>query len=100
MKKTMAIVRVIARAEAREGKSDDLKSLLRKMVTPTRAEQGCRYYELFESNLPGTFYFNELWNSQEELDAHANSAQFTEIFGKAKELLKSPLEVNLLEQAD
>ena len=96
----MAIVRVIARAEAREGKSDELKSLLRKLVTPTRAEQGCRYYELFESNLPGVFYFNELWNSQADLDAHANSSHFVEIFGKAKELLKVPLEVNLLEEVN
>ena len=96
----MAIVRVIARAEAREGKSDELKSLLRKLVTPTRSEQGCRYYELFESNLPGVFYFNELWNSQEDLEAHARSSHFTEIFGKAKELLKTPLEVNLLEEVN
>jgi quinol monooxygenase YgiN len=100
MEKNMATVRVIARAEAREGKSDELKSLLRQMVMPTRVEQGCRYYELFESNLPGVFYFNELWNSQAELDAHAKSSHFAEIFGKAKELLKVPLEVNLLEEVE
>lgn len=94
----MAIVRVIARAEAREGKSEELKSLLRRMVVPTRAEQGCSFYELFESNLPGVFYFNELWNSLADLDAYANSSHFKEIFGKAKELLKVPLEVNLLEE--
>ncbi len=96
----MAIVRVIARAEAREGKADELKSLLRKLVMPTRSEQGCRYYELFESNLPGVFYFNELWNSQADLDAHAKSSHFTEIFGQAKALFKVPLEVNLLEEVE
>jgi len=54
----MAEVRVIARAVAREGKAGELKALLRGMVKPTRAEEGCKYYELFESNLPGLFYFN------------------------------------------
>jgi quinol monooxygenase YgiN len=93
----MAEVRVIARAEARGGKAAELKTLLKALVKPTRAEAGCKYYELFESNLPGIFYFNELWQSQAHLDVHAASAHFKEIFGKAKSLLKVPLEVSLLE---
>ncbi len=96
----MAEVRVIARALAREGKAGELKVLLRGMVKPTRAEDGCKYYELFESNIPGLFYFNELWESQAHLDAHAASAHFTEIFGKAKALLQEPLEVSFLQEID
>jgi quinol monooxygenase YgiN len=88
-------VRVIARAVARQGKVDELKALLRG-VQPTRAEAGCKYYELFESNLAGIFLFNELWESKEHLDAHAASSHFTEIFGKAAVLLAEPLEVNRL----
>jgi quinol monooxygenase YgiN len=94
----MTTVRVIARAEAREGKADELRSLLRGMILPTRSEKGCHYYELFQSNLPGVFYFNELWESQSDLDAHARSKHFTETFGKAKHLLKVPMEVNMLEE--
>jgi quinol monooxygenase YgiN len=96
----MAEVRVIARAVAREGKAGELKALLRGMVKPTRAEEGCKCYELFESNLPGLFYFNELWQSQVHLDAHAASIHFTEIFGRATELLQEPLEVNFLQEVD
>jgi quinol monooxygenase YgiN len=96
----METVRVIARAEAREGKADEVKALLRQLILPTRGEKGCRYYELFESNLPGVFYFNELWQSQADLDAHAASSHFTEIFGKVKHLLKLPLEVNLLQEVE
>ena len=92
----MTEVRVIARAVAREGKAEELKALLRGLVEPTRAEAGCIYYELFESNLPGLFYFNELWESQAHLDAHAATSHFTEIFGKAKAFFAEPLEVNLL----
>lgn len=94
----MAQVRVIARAVAREGKAEELKTLLRGMVAPTRAEAGCIYYELFESNIPGLFYFNELWESQQHLDAHAASKHFTEIFGKSRELMHGPPEVNLLRE--
>jgi quinol monooxygenase YgiN len=92
----MAEVRVIARGVALEGKGDEVKALLRGLVEPTRAEAGCKYYELFESNVPGIFLFNELWESQAHLDAHAASSHFIEIFGKAKVLFKAPLEVNLL----
>jgi quinol monooxygenase YgiN len=94
----MEQVRVIARAVALEGRSEELKTLLRGMVAPTRNEAGCIYYELFESNIPGLFYFNELWESQQHLDAHAASKHFTEIFGKAKALMQGPPEVNLLKE--
>jgi len=94
----MAEVRVIARAVARDGKAAELKTLLSGMVKPTRMEAGCKFYELFESSVPGLFYFNELWQSQAHLDAHAASAHFTEIFGKAKELMQGPLEVNFLQE--
>jgi quinol monooxygenase YgiN len=95
----MAKVRVIARAMARDGKADELKAQLLKMVKPTRAEDGCIYYELFESNIPGLFYYNELWQSQAHLDAHAASKHFTEIIGKGiQELVREPLEVSFLQE--
>lgn len=91
-----APVRVIARAVARDGKADELKALLRRLLQPTRAEQGCRFYELLESNQPGLFYFNELWESQADLDAHSASSHFKQVFGEAEAFLREPLEVNLL----
>ncbi len=93
----MAKVRVIARLVAREGRAAELRSVLQKMLQPTRAEKGCEYYELFEANEGGRFYFNELWTSQEDLDVHAASSHFRELIVKqANELLDGPLEVNLL----
>jgi quinol monooxygenase YgiN len=92
----MAEVRLIARVAAREGKGEELKALLAGMVAPTRAEAGCRFYELFASSIPGQFYFNELWESQAHLDAHMATPHFTEIFGKAKELMAGAPELNFL----
>lgn len=96
----MEIVRVIARAVARDGKADELKQLLRTLVMPTRAEQGCRYYEFYESNLPGVFYFNELWNSLDDLNAHGSTPRFQEVMGKASALIREPMEVNLLTEVE
>ncbi len=93
----MAELRVIARVIAREGRAEELQGLLRGMVAPTRAEVGCRFYELFASNnIPRLFYINELWESQAHLEAHVVTPHFVEIFGKAQALLAGPLEVNLL----
>jgi len=96
----MAEVRVIARAVAREGKAEELGALLAGMVAPTRVEAGCTFYELYASNITGLFYFNELWESQAHLDAHVATSHFTTIFGKAKELLAEPLEVNVLTEME
>jgi quinol monooxygenase YgiN len=96
----LATVRVIARAEAREGKADELRSLMRQMLKPTRSEQGCRFYEMFESNVPGVFFMNELWESQSDLEAHTKSKHFTEAFGKMKDLLKGTPEIHLLTEVN
>jgi quinol monooxygenase YgiN len=92
----MAEVRLIARVVAREGKAEELRALLRGMVAPTRAEAGCRFYELFSSSQPGVFYFNDLWESQKHLDAHMATPHFTTIFNQAKELFAQAPELNLL----
>jgi quinol monooxygenase YgiN len=55
----MAEVRVIARSVARKRKENQLRALLQGMFTPTRAEPGCKLYELYESESRGRFYFYE-----------------------------------------
>jgi quinol monooxygenase YgiN len=94
----MEPVRLIVRIAAQDGKAEEVKGLLRKMIGPTRAERGCHYYEFFESNLPGVFYFHELWQSKEDLEAHQETKHFTEIIPKANALLKEPMEVSFLDE--
>ena len=60
--------------------------------------EGLPFLRTVPVELPGVFYFNELWESQSDLDAHARSKHFTETFGKARQLLKVPMEVNILEE--
>ena len=53
----MSEVRVIARSVARRGSENQLRELLRGMLAPTRAEAGCKLYELYESDSGGAFIF-------------------------------------------
>ena len=92
----MSEVRVIARSLAREGRENQLRELLRGMLAPTRAETGCRIYELYESSSGGLFYFYEIWESQAALDQHAASPHFKHLEQNLEELVQEPFEVNVL----
>jgi quinol monooxygenase YgiN len=92
----MAEVRVIARSVACKGKEDQLRALLQGMLIPTRAEQGCTWYELYESDSRGRFYFDETWESQAALDKHIATPHFKHLEKAIGELLAEPFEVNIL----
>ncbi len=93
----MAEIRVIARAIARAGKEELLRNTLREMLTPTRAEQGCRLYELYESNRKGLFYFYEKWASQGALDLHTETPHYKQMEQNVCDLLEGAFEVNVLD---
>ena len=92
----MSEVRVIARSVARRGSENQLRELLRGMLAPTRAESGCKLYELYESDAKGRFYFYEIWESQAALDRHAASPHFKHLEQTVGELLQESFEVNIL----
>jgi quinol monooxygenase YgiN len=93
---TMAEIRVIARFVAREGKQDQLRTLLQNMLAPTRVEPGCNLYDLYESNSRGRFYLYETWESQSALDRHITTPHFRHLQQAVGELLTEPFEVNIL----
>ena len=92
----MAEVRVIARFVARKGKEDQLRAVLQGMLAPTRAESGCKLYELYESDSKGRFYFFEVWDSQAALYKHAGSPHFRHLEQTIRELVPEPFEINIL----
>jgi quinol monooxygenase YgiN len=94
----MPEVLVIARSVARRGREDQLRELLRGMLAPTRAESGCKLYELYESGSKGRFYFYEIWDSQAALDQHAASPHFKRLEQTVGEFVQEPFEVNILER--
>ena len=55
-------VRVVARVVVRRGKEDELRTLLRGLIEPTRREPGCVTYELLQRNTdPINYALVEEW---------------------------------------
>ena len=81
-------IRVIARALAREGKEEQLRNTLVGMLAPTRAEQGCRLYELYESNKRRLFFFYEEWESQDVLDRRTKTPHYKQLVQNVRDLLE------------
>lgn len=92
----MAEVRVIARFVARKGKETQLRALLQGMLAPTRAERGCKSYELYESDSSGRYYLCEEWESRAALDQHKGTPHFKHLTQTGGELVQEPFEVNIL----
>jgi quinol monooxygenase YgiN len=92
----MAELHVIARSVARSGSENQLRDLLQGMLAPTRAESGCKLYELYESDSKGRFYFYEIWEDPTALQQHAASPHFKRLQQAIGELVQEPFEVNIL----
>ena len=67
------------------------------MLTPTRAEQGCRLYLLYESNTRGLFYFYEEWESQAALNRHTETPHYKQLAHNIRDFLEGAFEVNILD---
>jgi quinol monooxygenase YgiN len=94
----MPKVELIVLAAAGEGKTDKLSVELQAMLAPTQAEPGCEFYRLYESERTGNFFFHELWESEEALDAHRNTPHFVRMKQRTQNLLAKPLEGHKVKQ--
>jgi len=62
---------------AKEGSEAKMKELLSAMVVPSKAEEGCIFYEIFQyENNPGKFMAVETWRDEAALDGHKASAHY------------------------
>ena len=64
------------------------------MLAATRAESGCRLYELYESDAKGRFYECSL--AFPYFDQHAASPHFKHLEQNLEELVQESFEVNVL----
>ena len=88
-------VRVIARVLARAGKVEQLRNPLIGMLTPTRAEQGCRPYE--SNNNKELFTFKRSGKSKDALDRHTETTHYKQLTQNIRNLLEGPFEANALD---
>ncbi|MFD0322146.1 putative quinol monooxygenase [Lysobacter gummosus] len=82
----------IAVLKARPGQRVALAAALIELVAPTRDEQGCLDYTLFElANEPGTFYMRESFADQGAFQVHIATPHFKAFQRRFDELLGAPL---------
>ncbi|MDF9845358.1 MULTISPECIES: putative quinol monooxygenase [unclassified Paenibacillus] len=92
----MAIVTIVAFLKAREGKEQQLRKELLKVVVPSRAEEGCLEYVLHESpEHPEQFVFYESWKDEIALQEHLASPHY-QAYRQATEALLDTREVHRL----
>jgi quinol monooxygenase YgiN len=86
-------LRVVAIAETTAERAEELKSICLRLIEPTRKEEGCISYELYQDTTnPGKFTFIENWRTKEHLDIHMKTPHLVaagEAFSKilTKELI-------------
>lgn len=79
---------VVAVITAKDGGESAVRDALAALVAPTRAEDGCVDYQLFESQTaPGTFITIERWHGQADLDAHMQTPHIAATFAAAGDSL-------------
>ena len=80
--------RVIATFKARPGREAELEAVLTALIEPTRAEEGCRLYELWRNRQDGCeLTFVEEWTSDDALAAHAASDHIARARARYPELI-------------
>ena len=86
----MTPLTVIAKLKAKSGYEEQLYELLRGLVEPTRAEEGCINYDMHRSvEEPGTFMFYENWESRPLWERHMGSPHVQKLSNKQEELCET-----------
>ena len=87
-------IHLIAHIRAKAEHLEAVRAVLVGYVEPTRAEAGCRVYDLFQNaSDPTHFTFVEEWESQTALDRHAASAHLSAGRVALQGLTRSPTEL-------
>ena len=78
-----------------------MRDALTALVAPTREEEGCLSYALYEStSAPGTFVTVESWRAQADLDGHMASAHIAATFAAAGDALAGAPAIHVLTPID
>jgi quinol monooxygenase YgiN len=87
-------IHAIARLEARPDTKEELLSLLKSLLEPTRREPGCIRFELWQSRVtPTDFVVVSLWENAEAVSQHVGTSHATRAMSRLRELLAAPLDL-------
>ena len=81
-------LRVIAHFRAKPDTVDALKNLLATLIEPTRAEDGCITYELWQNDQdPTDITFVEEWTNHAALETHLATEHIQSALGQLGDLV-------------
>jgi quinol monooxygenase YgiN len=87
-------IRVVARITAKPDTIEATRELLTSLVLPTRIEEGCITYQLYQNeNDPTDFTFIEEWTSNEDLDKHLETDHLKNAAARSAELFAAPPDI-------
>jgi quinol monooxygenase YgiN len=90
-------IKVVAIAETTADRAEELRSVCLGLIEPTRKEDGCISYELYQdTNNPGIFTFIENWQSKEQLEIHLNTPHLVAAGKAFEKILTKELVVLML----
>jgi quinol monooxygenase YgiN len=88
-------VHVIALFTAAPGREEELEQVLTGLLAPTRAEAGCRRYDLLRHrDGSGEFAFVEEWDSEEALERHFQTPHLLAAREQFPALVGAPTRLN------
>lgn len=89
---TTPAVTVATRTQAKEGMAEAAKTeILSNVVTPSRAEEGCAGYDLYQNVQDASLLlFHEQWKGFEAVGVHMQTPHFGAFMGKAPQMLQAP----------
>lgn len=96
----MTVITICAILKAKPGQEEQLRDELIKLIKPSRAEKGCKQYELHKSlEEKGTYVFYESWADEDAIIAHVNTDHY-QTYLKNIETIIAKMEVYHLENIE
>lgn len=94
--RTSDAVRVLAFLKAKPGKREELESILKSLIAPTRSEPGNIAYVMHRSTKnPDELMFDEIWIDMKSLEDHLKMPHMQSALPKIKDLLDVPLRIEM-----
>ena len=92
----MQRVTIVARIKAKRKYAERVKQELAGLIAPTRREQGCLTYDLYQNvDDRSLFLFHEIWESQALLEEHWKSDHL-KVYRQATEEMIEEREISVL----
>lgn len=95
----MSTVSVVARLQAESGMEDQVRHECLALIAPSRREEGCINYDLYESmDDPTVFVFIENWLSREHVEKHLEMPHCQEFDRRTAGILIGSEEITFLKR--